>query len=1094
MNQPNKAFKVYQASAGSGKTYTIVKEYLELCLKDEGSVNNYSHILAITFTNKSANDMKTKILDHLSDIINSKPEEAPIDMEKTLLDELHINRNDLKKNAQLLFQSIIHDYSSFCVSTIDSFFQRLAKSFAKELGLPTQFNTSLDEDEVADAITERIGEQIGSSNEYLTGILEDFYENRFDNEDKLKIDDGIHKFIKELFKEDAFMRNEQDRFQSHDDYKTTLDFIQEKIDFHTAAVEKSATKYVAAMQDFMQKYAFTEDSFSRRGRGDNPGIKLLKSFMENSYKVLEDGQIKLLTGDSTWFTKDMIKKLGARLDDINKDIEENVLGALKKYQEHIGPYFFYREQKNQLYLYVLRSIIKAETAAYIGEEQVVHITEFNKRINEILGDFSVPFIYERLGERFRHLFIDEFQDTSVLQWQNLIPLLDNGLSNQHMNMVVGDGKQSIYRFRNGEVGQIASLPEIYQKPDGDTDFDLFENNLINNFQFNKLDTNFRSFENVVKFNNEFFQFCAERFLPESCRKVYIDDDPRYQKSVSIEQKVRSKNPGLVQIEMYDNGTDKQVILARIKAIIDEVRAKGFDKKDIAVLVRSNENGSLVANYLNEQGIDITSPESLLLRCSDRVQLIINTLSYLIHPDESVIVAAILYYWNLTHGRIQNGKVNTVFDMAKSIAEGKTPLEDQIGLETGTLKALLDKSYSLYDLCSALIRLYDFNTLGDSYLNFLLDVVFKWQSTNETGIEAFLEYWEKKKEKDLSILPGSTDAVNILTIHKSKGLEYPVVIYPFVIDNLTKKKTHRIWIAPEVLGFEKIPNIDRVQFEITDKKQGWSAQTKKIFDDDLEKTMLDNLNLHYVAFTRAEQRLYVLPYKLKTDNGCNPIRSFLKPDHLVPSLSSEGHQVYQYGDPSTEKVIKKEKKKDQPKPFFNESKSGEWFNKIKIDPDPSMFWISPESKMQPREWGDFVHLILSTIKTPEDIDKTLKPYLDAGTFNADILNHLKFLVGQMAKHPLIGEAFSSQAKVKNECELLSKDYGILRPDRYAELPDKIYLLDYKTGKENDDYQDQLLQYASVLKKIVNKKIDAYLVYLEDDVKVVPVNTKQLSINF
>ena len=259
-------------------------------------------------------------------------------------------------------------------------------------------------------------------------------------------------------------------------------------------------------------------------------------------------------------------------------------------------------------------------------------------------------------------------------------------------------------------------------------------------------------------------------------------------------------------------------------------------------------------------------------------------------------------------------------------------------------------------------------------------------------------------------------------------------------------------------------------------------------------MLDNLNLHYVAFTRAEQRLYVLPYKLKTDNGCNPIRSFLKPDHLVPSLSSEGHQVYQYGDPSTEKVIKKENEKDQPKPFFNESKSGEWFNKIKIDPDPSMFWISPESKMQPREWGDFVHLILSTITIPEDIDKTLKPYLDAGTFNADILNHLKFLVGQKAKHPLIGEAFSSQAKVKNECELLSKDYGILRPDRYAELPDKIYLLDYKTGKENDDYQDQLLQYASVLKKIVNKKIDAYLVYLEDDVKVVPVNTKQLSINF
>lgn len=1091
MNPPNKAFKVYQASAGSGKTYTIVKEYLELCLKNEGAVNNYSHILAITFTNMAANEMKAKILNHLSDIINSDLAEEPKAMEKTLLEDLQIERNTLKSNAKHLFQSIIHDYSSFCVSTIDAFFQQLAKSFAKELGLPTQFNTSIDEDEVADAISERIEEQIGPSNPFLNEILKDFYGSIFDNEMNQSVSQNIHDFIKKLFKEDAFLRNEQSHFKSETDYKTSFDFLNVRIKSHEEAIEASADGYVKAMDSFMQKNGFTEDSFYRKG--SNACLKLLKSFRAKTYDVLEDNQIQLLNGEYHWYKQDTQRKLGASFDNINKDFNDTVLPCLKKYQDHIGAYQFYRTIQHHLSLYVLRSIIKAEMNAYIGEEQVVPISEFNKRINDILGDFSVPFIYERIGEHFRHLFIDEFQDTSVLQWQNIVPLLDNGLSTQNMSMIVGDGKQSIYRWRSGEVGQIASLPLIYKKPDNSEAFDVFESTLINNFQFKRLDTNYRSFKNVVEFNNIFFQYCAERYLPESYRKVYLDNDPRFNKSVSIKQEVHSKNEGLVQFETFDGSGKKEAMLERIKVLVEELLGQGFKKKDIAVLVRANKEGSAVANYLNDQGIAITSAESLLLSSSDKVQLIINTLSYLIHTDNRVIVAAVLYYWNLTHGHIQNGIVDHVFETAKSIADGNETLEQHIGLEPDTLKNLLNKSYSLYDICSALIRLYQFNTLGDSYLNFLLDVVFKWQTTDEVGIGAFLEFWEKK-EKTLSIIPGSTDAVNILTVHKSKGLEYPVVIYPFVIDDLTSKKNNSIWIAPEALGFEKIPNLEKIQFEITGQSRKWSAKAQEVFDVDLNKTILDNLNLHYVAFTRAEQRLYVFTAARKEDKGYSSIMSFLKKDTLIPVVTEEMHKVYQYGDPSTGKVVKKENLDGQPLPFFNESKAGDWYDKIKIDPDPTMFWISPENKMQPREWGDFVHLILSTIKLPEDIDKTLKPYLDAGTFNADVLNHLKSLVEEMARHPLIGEAFSKHAKVKNECELLSKDYGILRPDRYAEMTDKIILLDYKTGKEEDEHHEQLMQYASVLKRIVNKKIDAYLVYLGEGIKVVPVIAKQLTLNF
>ena len=235
MSRRNDAFKVYQASAGSGKTYTIVKEYLGLCLKSPADTANFNQILAITFTNKAANEMKAKILQHLNDIINSDLTDQPKSMEASLIEELGIDRTSLKANAELLFQKIIHDYSSFCVSTIDAFVQRLSRSFAKDLNLPTQFNVSIDEDEVADAITERIGEQIGTANPFLTKILEDFSEMKLDNEKSPKIANSIHDFVKKLFSEEAFQKNEQNHFETEEQYKEA----EEKVKDLTEKVENA---------------------------------------------------------------------------------------------------------------------------------------------------------------------------------------------------------------------------------------------------------------------------------------------------------------------------------------------------------------------------------------------------------------------------------------------------------------------------------------------------------------------------------------------------------------------------------------------------------------------------------------------------------------------------------------------------------------------------------------------------------------------------------------------------------------------------------------------------------------------------------------
>ena len=1071
--QQNKAFKVYQASAGSGKTYTIVREYLTLCLESKASTAKYNQILAITFTNKAANEMKVKITNQLLDIIHSDLGKTVTGMEADLIETLGIDRVELKENAKELFINIIHNYSDFCICTIDAFVQKLARSFAKDLGFPSQFNVSIDEEEISEAITERIGEQIGADNKFLTKVVEDFSGHKLDNEKSPRIVDDIRKFVKVLFSENAYQKNEKNKLETEEQYKETHDYLQGK----TRGFETRCDGFVKDFEDFLQRNSLGTDDFN--GKSRSACLSFHKKLQKKEYEIVGDSLRKIIDGEADWYHKDLMKRRGAAtLAVLNTEFEKVFLDFAHYYQVHIGVYQFHKSQLDKLSLYVLRTKITHEIEAYIGEEQIVPISEFNKRINEVMGDFSVPFIYERLGEHLRHLFIDEFQDTSVLQWQNLLPLIDNNLSNHQMCMVVGDGKQSIYRWRNGEVGQIASLPLIYEKPLDSTAFQAFEQSLVNNFNFNELGTNYRSLANIVDFNNAFFQFSSS-FLSDNCRKVYIEQNEQFHKEVSIAQKHHHQEPGFVQVELIDPSSEDELMLERVKALIEDALDKGFSKSDITILVRANKTGSLIAGYLNKNGIDVVSADSILLKTSDKVMLVVSALDFLIYGDNPAVIATLLYYWNITHREGFDGTVDGFFEQARQIAEGQPSLEEVLGLEPHAFKTLLSRSYSLYDLCSAIIRLSGFNVVGDIFLNFLLDTVYQWQSSTEASIKGFLDYWEAKKDK-LTVVSGNTDAVSIMTIHKAKGLEFNVVICPFVKDDIDDNKPNTVWITPQGLGFEAIPNIEKVQFSITKDSTTWTPQTQRLAEMENDKARLDNLNLSYVAFTRAVQRLHILSYQAK-DPTKSPLNAFLKehPD--------------QYGDPETHKVQLKQDGSTVNE-FLNESAASEWFDKISIDPNPSMFWIHPDDKMSPVEWGTFVHQTLSEVQHEDDFDRALKPHLDAGVIDQATADMLKEQFQQMARHPLISKAFSTQAKVKNECEILLADGNILRPDRYAELPYKIYLLDYKTGKPEAEHHRQLSHYREVLKKMVSKPIDAYLVYLGDSVEAVPIQDQQLTINF
>ena len=1081
----NANFKVFQASAGAGKTFTLIKEYLKICLKSEGMASAYKSILAITFTNAAANEMKEKIVKELNGIINSSLQE-PTDMEKALLKEIGISDDELKRNAQRLLTCIIHDYSSFCVSTIDAFVQKLSRTFAHDLGLPNQYTVSIDNDEIAEAVVEIIGQQIGKENEFLTRLLSDFSDNQFDQQRSTNLQQPLNDFVKKLLTEKVYQREEKNNITNQLQYEQTIHFLKDK----THGFEDKVQQTVGQFKALRKKYDLIDADFSF---GANGFVGYLNKLANRNYEPLSSRFLTVIEKGEC-FSAAGVKRFGKPAISAMNAVLLPVLQELKSfYEKEYGKYLFYKTQRDTLYLYALRTQIRLAFEQLADDEEIVHISEFNKLLSEVMGDFTVPFVYERIGERFRHVFVDEFQDTSVLQWQNLLPLIDNGLSAGQMSLVVGDGKQSIYRFRSGEVEQIVNLPKIYALPKDERKpvFEQYERNLKDNFDFENLDTNYRSFANVVRFNNAFFESVYQRYLTPELQKVYVDKKNNSDQGVEVFQKNAKKQDGLVQVELYDAENEIDYCFKRIEFLIRELTENyGYRYEDITVLTRKTKSGSDIANYLNERGIPVISKVSILLQSSDKVQLMLSTLNYLIHDDVQTNIANLLYYWQLNLHPDFHGDVSHWLDSVKEIVEGTKAIEAVMGIgKPGILADALSKATCLFDLCASLLRIFHLDTVRDAFINYFMEEVFKFQSGTMEGIDEFLKFWEAKKD-ELAVKSIESNAVKIMTIHKSKGLEFPVVIYPDAIINLDKRlqtsKAPEEWLRPEDLDFEPIPNVDKVMFKLDKTAKNMGQKAAEWVEKEEASNRLDNLNLLYVAFTRAKQRLYVIAEQVQDDKP-NIIREFLE-NHEYGELAmpdyeeGENNKCYRFG--SAEFKNPDADKAENKTMDMTDSQSSDWLSKIEVESDPSRLWRSESNRLQPREWGELVHQILSKIRFVEDVDAVLKPYLNDATIDVQDADWIREKFHQMSKHPEIGAAFDVSTMVKTECEILHNGQ-VKRLDRYSELPNEIYLLDYKTGKKDDKHKMQLEEYVSALRCLTDKEIKSFLVYLAEDMEVIPL---------
>jgi ATP-dependent exoDNAse (exonuclease V) beta subunit len=1043
------AFSIYDASAGSGKTYTLVKEYLKIILLSK-KPDAYRNILAITFTNKAVHEMKSRVVESLSEFAKDNPSEKALKLMQHIHSETGLSLTAITEKAKSIIKNLIHNYAAFDISTIDKFTHKVIRAFAHDLNLPITFEVSLDtEDLLTEAVDAIIAE--AGNDEELTKLLVDFTMEKTD-------DDKSWDVSRDIMETGKLILNENNREEiTHFNNKKIEDFILIK------------NKLIALCEELKgQSIAFAKSTLSLI---ENNGIDE-KSFsaghFPNHLRSIAEG--KFNPKNKTYHEPEDIKINKTASD---RGIIEGVIPELLSildsvYKTHQKIDFYEAFLKNITPLSLLNTVSN-ELSKIQKEQGILSITEFNKLIYEQIQNQPAPFIYERLGEKYKNFFIDEFQDTSEMQWQNLIPLIDNSLSSEDLSgergslMIVGDPKQSIYRWRGGKAEQFIALSKDVN-PFINPDKQLFS-----------LKTNWRSYSEVIDFNNKFFGFIADEFVSEDYKDLYKNRSHQEQNdkkggyvNISFVPK-----PEKVEFGEEENATKNELYLEATLKTIRKVKSNGFRNKDIVILTRKKSHGTEVANYLVENGIAILSTESLLLGASSEVQCILSLLSYLNNNNDLLAKANFLYYLASHQDKLG------IHDF---IAQGmlqSDEMEFQKWLQTFTIDFSFAniRKKSLYEAAEIIISKIIAIENRNAYVQFLLDLILEHDLKKQSGISDFLNYWDNNSEKLSIPSPEGNDAVRIMTIHKSKGLEFPVVIFPFADENYSAGPKEKMWLNADEEQF----GLPKVLVDKNNTVSTYGEEAAIIYHQKKQEELLDDINVLYVALTRAEEQLYVISgmqSQNKEGKYPNNMASF-----FIKFLEDNGFEEnkFEYEFGSAQKLSETKETKDETETIPQLSATLNPRN-IKIAQRESLMWNTKQQKAI--EYGNIIHEILSFIKTKDDIDLTLTKAIENGLIISSRRDEVLKTIQEIVNHQELESYFSNQNKVLNEKNIIQKEGSIVKPDRMVLTnQNEIYLLDYKTGSHQAKYMVQLENYQNAIEKMGFKVTKKALVYIGETFEVV-----------
>ncbi len=1052
----SKNFVVYKSSAGSGKTTTLVKEYLKLTLKNP---DNFKHVLAVTFTNKAANEMKSRILDGLKEISSEKINHG---IYSEIMQETGLPADQFIRHAKKLLSLIIHQYDEFSVSTIDSFVHQIVRTFSSDLKLPQGFEVIIDNEDLVPFIVEDIYDKLGRDKAF-TKILIRFVMSQVEDEKSYHLDKNLSEFTKKQLEEENVGDSDKITSLSPAEFLEKIEKLRKSIFDGKTELQKTARETLRLIRDS----GLSPDDFKGGRSGLGAYLLKIEKWPPKLMDLLPFKAVTAAVEYDQWYTRAKDNEIKSRIDSISPQLKKYLTDINQKVRHYIVRRLVYQN----IYEMALMGEIRLLFETFTERTRKVHISEFNKRIHHEIAGQPVPFIYERLGRRYRYFLIDEFQDTSVLQWNNLLPLIEESLANGHFNMLVGDAKQAIYRFRHGEVELFTHLPHLYGLDDSPENKQR-ENLLIQNYAQKNLSINYRSREQIVRFNNEFFEW-EGKCLTGGFDQVYQD----------VEQQVpdKKKPGGYVSIDFIPAENSNDFLTKRTEHILKTVKSLsdiGYPQKDICILTLQNKSAASVATYLLQHGIPVITSESLLLTSSPKVRVTVAYMKLLLSRDNQLFFAEFLI--NLL--RVFDKDAN--FHQIYNEAIGKTdPLDFVLKLFNLTIPpAGLLRTRSVYEIATEIIRHLTLSDKPDLFLQFFLNYIFEKEKAYNGSLPAFLELWEEKKSKQSIVIPEGLDAVQIMTVHKAKGLKFGIVISD--LHEFKKKLTHRqYW---EEIPLPELGNISPVLLNISEK-QLTAVGKQAVFDHENAKTKLDFLNKIYVAFTRPVDALFII------GSSMNHTKDYFSGD-LINYLKNkqnwkEGVLHYEWGSfPSSEKTtgpLKIEKTV-----LLSNNFTTPWYDFMTVAPVEEIYWETM-GQSSPRIYGKLLHAILAKIKYSEEADRQAEAFRHAGLLNEKELDHIKKLLQKVFSHPELGKFYTKGILIKTETELYDADSKTFkRPDRVILNGDILTILDYKTGGRNpkteEKYKKQMNGYGAVFKRMGYIHVNKKLVYIhEKDVEVVNV---------
>ncbi|HNP32551.1 MAG TPA: UvrD-helicase domain-containing protein, partial [Flavobacterium sp.] len=974
------AFSIYDASAGSGKTYTLVKEYLKIILLSK-KPDAYRNILAITFTNKAVHEMKSRVLENLSEFSKEVPSEKALELMQDIQIETGLSLSAITEKAKGIIKNLIHNYAAFDISTIDKFTYKVIRAFAHDLNLPITFEVSLDTESLLTEAVDAIIAEAGNDEE-LTKLLVDFTMEKTD-------DDKSWDVSREIMETGKLILNENNREEiAHIDKKKIEDFIviKNKLIELCNQLESETVELATEALTLIENKGIDLASFSRQTFPNHLSSIKNKNFNPKNkmFYVFEDIQINNSAPDRA----------------IIENIIPNLLEILALIYQKFEKKNFYEAFLKNITPLSLLNTLNNKLSIIQKEQGILSITEFNKLINEQIQNQPAPFIYERLGEKYRHFFIDEFQDTSEMQWNNLIPLIDNVTSSEDLNgergslMIVGDPKQSIYRWRGGKAEQFIALGKD-KNPFNNPEKELFS-----------LKTNYRSYSEVIDFNNKFFEFISDEFDNKDYKDLY--------KNHSY-QETNNKKGGYVNISFVpkiekteysdeENRLKEELYLEATLKTISNVRKNGFSNKDIVILTRGNKQGVIVANHLVENGIPIISSESLMLGASSEVQSIIDFLRYLKNNSDLQSKANFLYY---IASNLQNKLTVHDFIAIGIQQKNETGFEEWLADFDIRFSFKNTRKKSLYEAVEIVISSIIPIEKRNAYVQFFLDVVLEQDLKKQAGISDFLIYWDNNSHKLSIPSPEGKDAVRIMTIHGSKGLEFPVVIFPFAEENYSQYKGDKIWISAdkETIGLPKALVSKNKSVE------DFGEEAKLIYQQKNQEDLLDNINVLYVAMTRAEEQLHIISgMQKKNDKNLYPnnMATFFIKFLEERNQFDENKLEYEFGDAKKLSETKQSRDETETIPQLSAILNPK---SIKIAQRESLMWNTKQQKAI--EYGNILHEILSFIKTIDDIDLALTKAIENGLIVSSEKGVVLKTIQEIVFHRDLHEFFSNQNKVLNE---------------------------------------------------------------------------------